>query len=54
MDPKEIAAIDQATKMLADTVPPMLHSFYKACVKEGFTPDQAMQIILKYFEKLGV
>tara|TARA_Y100000034_G_scaffold124273_1_gene172213 strand:- start:860 stop:1045 length:186 start_codon:yes stop_codon:yes gene_type:complete len=47
---KKIHDMDQATKMLVDTLPPMLYGFYARCVEEGFSDGQAMQIVLKYLE----
>ena len=50
MRPDELAKFDQAAKLLADTMPTMLHGLYQKCVEQGFTETQAMQIVLKYME----
>lgn len=47
VDPKVMAAIDQATKLLIEVVPRLLKQFYDELKKEGFTDPQAMQLTVK-------
>jgi hypothetical protein len=41
LDPKEIAAFDQANQALAEAFPPMLRGFYEGLLRQGFDPGQA-------------
>jgi hypothetical protein len=51
------AAMDQAGALLADTIPQVLHAYYAKCVEQGFTPEQAMTLVLaiqdKFTGKIG-
>lgn len=44
VDPKEVAALDQAAKLLQESFPPMLWGFYNNCVEEGFTKPEAFEL----------
>lgn len=44
MNPKELADLDQSMKILTDTFPPMLWGFYKGCLYQGFTKEEAFEL----------
>lgn len=50
MTPEEQAKLDQATAALADHLPALWWRLYSNCVKCGFTPDQAIDLLHTYIE----
>lgn len=48
LDPKTLSEFDQSAMQTSDTVPPALARFFKCCVAQGFTHDQAMAFCLEY------
>ena len=49
--PEMIGDADGAFKALNDMLPPHWWSMYQGCLKEGFTDEQAMRLLLKHIEK---
>lgn len=45
--------IEQAMKGLTDSMPSAWKSLYDACVKEGFTEKQSMEILLSFINLSG-
>lgn len=48
MDPKRIADMDQALKMLADSLPPFLWSFKQELLNQGFKEEEASKLVAIY------
>ena len=42
---KEIAKVDQDISLIAETFPPLWWNLYNNLVKEGFTPEQAIDLL---------
>jgi len=53
LDPKEIAAFDQGQAFLTEALPPVLWGLYSNSVKEGFTEEHAIRIVLAYINVLS-
>jgi aspartyl/asparaginyl-tRNA synthetase len=43
---------EEASGFIAINYPPALRKFYDKCVQEGFTQDQSMSLVARYFEML--
>ena len=50
LDPKQIAEWSQAVATLAEICPPMWWGLFKGCKEEGFTDDQAMQLVVAFMK----
>ncbi|KKN74254.1 hypothetical protein LCGC14_0391930 [marine sediment metagenome] len=50
MDPKELASLDQDAAIVVDSLCPMLRSFYRRLVDEGFSRDQAFILTRDYLK----
>ena len=50
LDPKKIAELDQAQKMIVETYPPLLGGLHKGFIETGFNEEQAFELILVYME----
>ena len=48
LDPKVLAEFDQASQLVAETIPPLLYRLYVNLVDEGFTSEQAMDLVKSY------
>ena len=48
MDAKDIHNFSQAASEIRDQFIPMIYSFYKKCVIEGFTEEQAFDLARTY------
>ena len=44
MNEKDIHNIDQSMEDVVRHLVPMLKGFYNSCIKEGFTPSQAIEL----------
>lgn len=47
LNPQKIAELDQSAKLIGETFPPMLWTFYKGCVQQGFNEIQAMMLTIQ-------
>lgn len=54
IEPKQIAELDQALRLAADSMPPLWRRLYHNCVSEGFTEDQAMQLVKTFIISQGI
>jgi hypothetical protein len=45
MTPEERAEFDQSSALVADSLPPMWWRLYTGLIKEGFTKEQAMELL---------
>ena len=52
LDPKKLAELDQAMAELVNFFPSMWWSLYSKSVKEGFTPDQAIVLVIEFSREL--
>ncbi|MHA2279929.1 MAG: hypothetical protein ACXAC5_03510 [Promethearchaeota archaeon] len=52
MDEDLIRGFDEAGTALVRTMPGFLWSFYSALMKEGFTPEQALELTKCYLDKM--
>jgi len=48
LDDKVKAKLDQSSALLAEMLPPLWWGIYKACVDEGFTESQALELVKTY------
>ncbi len=48
MNAKELAALDQAVKLLADTLPPIWWNLYNGCMGQGFDSGQSLELVKSY------
>ena len=48
LDPKTLSEFDQAAMQTSETVPPAIARFFKSCLAEGFTHEQALAFTLEY------
>jgi len=51
-DPERVRMFDEASGFIAENYPRALRIFYSKCASEGFTPDQCMSLVGKYFEMI--
>lgn len=51
-DPDRVRMFDEASGFIAENYPRALRLFYSKCESEGFTPDQCMNLVGKYFEMI--
>jgi len=51
-DPERVRMFDEASGFIAENYPRALRLFYSKCASEGFTPDQCMSLVGKYFEMI--
>jgi hypothetical protein len=51
-DPDRVRMFDEASGFIAENYPRALRLFYSKCESEGFTPDQCMSLVGKYFEMI--
>lgn len=49
---KDIHDVEQSFTAMAKHLVPGLWSMYKAALEEGFTPEQAMKIVLMQFSSI--
>ena len=42
-----VRGFDESTTMILRTIPGFLWSFYSSLIKEGFTPDQSMELTVQ-------
>jgi len=42
------AEIDQATTGLIEVIPPVWRGLFQGCIAEGFTAEQAMELVKAY------
>lgn len=47
------ADLDQATAVVAETMPPMWRRIYLRCIEEGFSEDQALLLVRTYIAAFG-
>lgn len=47
MKPEDVSKFDEASACIAEQYPPFYGRLYLNCVKEGFTDEQAMRILLQ-------
>ena len=52
LDDKTRALLDQARAGLEETFPSLWHGLYSRCVEEGFTEEQALQLVRTYIMSL--
>ncbi len=45
MKPIDIAELDQVTKLMGESFPPLWWNMFSNCKKEGFTEPQAMELV---------
>lgn len=48
LDDKLRAELEQSQAALTEMLPPLWHGLYQGCVKEGFTPQEALRIVETY------
>ena len=48
LDEKMRAQLDQSSALLAEMLPPLWWGLYRACVDEGFTESQALELVKTY------
>ena len=51
MTPKELAAMDQSLKLIVETFPPMWRQLYTNLINEGFTEQQAFELLKTFILK---
>ena len=51
-DPERVRMFDEASGFIAENYPRALRIFYSKCASEGFTSDQCMSLVGKYFEMI--
>ena len=51
--PEEVAAADQALKLMADTAPGVWRGLYVNSVAAGFTEEEALALVAAYIQKPG-
>jgi len=52
LNDKEIAQMDQAISLVSETLPPLWWNLYNNLVKEGFTPEQAFDLLKSYITSM--
>jgi hypothetical protein len=52
MNEKQVSDLDQAFAMLGETWPPALFRFFKNCIMEGFTEDQALVLTVTFLREV--
>ena len=52
MTPEELAKFDQEMKEISKTMPALWWSIYKECFNEGFSSDQAMDLLKTFMMSL--
>jgi hypothetical protein len=52
ISPKQQSDIDQAFAMLGETWPGALFRFFKNCIREGFTEDQALVLTVTFLKEV--
>ncbi len=45
MKPEDVQKYDQASAFIAEAMPPFWRQLFDGCVKEGFSEDQALQLV---------
>lgn len=52
LNDKQISDVDQAFAMLGETWPPALFRFFKNCITEGFTEEQALVLTVTFLREV--
>lgn len=52
ISPQQQSDIDQAFAMLGETWPSALFRFFKNCIKEGFTEEQALVLTVTFLKEV--
>jgi hypothetical protein len=51
VDPKLQAAVDQSIKAMVDMFPPLWRGIHQGLIAEGFTKEEAMQLLIAFIMK---
>jgi len=52
LDPRKIAEIEQATAFMVEVFPKTMKQLYDALIEEGFAEQQAMQLVIVWFQTI--
>lgn len=53
LSPGNVAAYDQAMKLMAESLPPFWRELYKGCIDQGFRPDDALELVKTQIMAMG-
>lgn len=51
MTPEEKASFDQSSALIADSFPPLWRRLYTGLIEEGFTKDEALELVKAFIQK---
>lgn len=48
LDPRKNSDLEQGRTTMCEIIPPMWGSLFQACLKENFTREEALQLVICY------